>query len=172
MAVKKLSIKTKKDSAGKPKLVVHKDKPEEEVEEGDAHLQMDIEDADPEEEVLAEAPKKKKPKKAKVTEKPLTLAEVGQEVLGTVTVQESGQMHTDLTELVAVIKGMPQPTANVGFGMDRTINLGNYENVKVHVAIHVPSEVSEEEIEGNYEFAKGWCEQKMTEVLEEWVDTE
>ncbi len=53
-----------------------------------------------------------------------------------------------------------------------TINLGNYESLKIHVTIHVPSIVSEEEIEGNYEFCKGWTEMKMAEVTKEYTEEE
>jgi hypothetical protein len=183
MPVKKLSIKTKKVK-GKPKLVIHKSKPKEE--EGDADKQIDIEEVtESTGEVQAEAssteqiPDTVKVKKVKtVKKKPAKLKiaavqglqQVGQEVIGEVVAQpsSSGEPDIDMQELVKVIKATA-PMVNVGFGMDRTINLGNYENVKIHVAIHVPSEIDVDEIEGNYVFAKGWVEEKMSQTVKKYV---
>lgn len=38
------------------------------------------------------------------------------------------------------------PMANVGLTYSRSINMGNYESVKVAVSIHMPSEPDEENI--------------------------
>ena len=145
MAVKKLLVKTKKDSDGKPKLVIHKNPTGEEA-------------AEPTEEVQAETTTAKASMKV--------ADETGHEVIGAVSATKNNGAVPDIDyqELLAVLKSNT-PMANVGFGMDRTINLGNYENVKIHVAIHVPSIPDEEEIEGNYVFAQGWVEQKMEEVV-------
>lgn len=157
MPVKKLSIKTKKVK-GKPKLIIHKNKPKEEEEDGEEATESTGE-------VQAEATKAEAPKVNDVPE-----GYEGHEVIGTVQEQYNASEgpHVDMQELIAVVKSN-KPMANVGFGMDRTINLGNYENVKVHVAIHVPSEVDEDEIEGNYLFAKSWVEQKMTQVVKKYT---
>ena len=70
------------------------------------------------------------------------------------------------------IVGFPegQPVAHVGVILSRTINLGQYESVKMSVSISVPSIADEAEIEGNYNFCKDWAETKLGEMSEEYVE--
>lgn len=150
MSVKKLSIKKGK----KGKLAIHKEEPVEEEQE-----ELDLEDDDtpfePDEPpVKLKVGKTGKPLVGKVSTKEKNLPEDAYEVdvEGEESVEPTGQ-----------------PMANVGYSIDRTINLGNYESLKVHVSLHVPSEVDEEEIEGNYVYCKGWVENKMDEVAAEYV---
>jgi len=53
-------------------------------------------------------------------------------------------------------------TVNVGISLGLTVNIGNYENVKAQVSIHIPC--SHEEIEDTYEFAKEWADDKLEEL--------
>ena len=94
----------------------------------------------------------------------------GQVVNGFVAVVKGKELIWEEQVEVAEIKHGKQPMANIGYGLDRTINLGNYESLKIHVTIHVPSLVNEEEIEQNYEFCKGWTEMKMAEVTKKYTD--
>ena len=89
-----------------------------------------------------------------------------------VVIGKDGELIFEEFPEVAEVKHGAGPMANIGYGLDRTINLGNYESLKIHVTIHVPSIVSEEEIEGNYEFCKGWTEMKMAEVTKEYTEEE
>jgi len=57
------------------------------------------------------------------------------------------------------------PTVNVGISLGLTVNIGNYENVKAQVSLHVPC--SHEEIEDTYEFAKTWVDDKIEELQSE-----
>ena len=94
----------------------------------------------------------------------------GQIVNGFVAVVKGKELIWEEQVEVAEVKHSKQPMANIGYGLDRTINLGNYESLKIHVTIHVPSIVSESEIEENYAFCKKWTELKMDEVTKEYTD--
>ncbi len=161
MPVKKLSIKKGK----KGKLAIHKEAPVEDVEE-------DADDVpfEPDEIITPEAGEY-----AVESVKKLKVGKVGKPIQGTVAVKE--QNEKEKVEQVDVegaesIQPTGKPMANVGYGIDRTINLGDFESLKIHVTLHVPSEVDEDEIDGNYEFCKGWVEQKMNEVSAEYLDSE
>lgn len=157
MPVKKLSIKKGK----KGKLVVHKEPPAETDDETPTlKLEEDPPPFEPDEN------EDEKPKKT------FGKGKVGKPIQGTVAVKEPDsdekleQVYIDGAESV---EPAGKPMANVGYGLDRTINLGNFESLKIHVTLHVPSEVDEAEIEGNYNFCKGWVEKKMDQVSAEYV---
>jgi hypothetical protein len=161
--VKKLSIKT---TGKENKLVIHKeavDKTPDPELESEAELPWEDDTAKASPEELA-----KNTPMAKVKE--------GKNVTGNVEIVEKNgkdvTSHEEEAVVVAEVESTSAVMANVGFGLARTINLGNFESVKVSVDIHVPSEVNEDEIDGNYEFAKGWCEQKMHEIVSAYVEEE
>ena len=56
---------------------------------------------------------------------------------------------------------VPPAFANVGITASRTINLGEYNNVKLGVSIHHPCAPTPEEIEKTYEFCVNWVDAKM-----------
>lgn len=153
--MKKLSIKTKGD-----KLVIHKEAVDTTPDTEEEELPFD---PDPPEKNMKAAKPKAKPK-----------TKVGKKVVANIDIAEKdGKEITSMEEeeiVVGEVESTSEVMANVGFGIARTINLGNFESVKVQVDIHVPSEVTEDEIEGNYEFAKGWCEEKMDEIVSAYVE--
>lgn len=168
MPVKKLSIKKGK----KGKLAIHKEAPEP-VEEQEDETELDPpfepDEVEPGEQVdVATKPKKTFGKMA-------AAGKVGKPIQGTVGVKEDDSeenlehVYIDGAESV---EPAYKPMANVGYGIDRTVNLGDFESLKIHVTLHVPSEVDEDEIEGNYNFCKGWVEQKMEEVISEYTDSD
>lgn len=77
-------------------------------------------------------------------EQPDGSVESSEEVVGTVTT-----------------KGTP---AIVRVGMGLTKNLGNFESLKAYVEIAIPCEVDGEEIEETYATAKGWVDEKVSEI--------
>lgn len=161
MPVKKLSIKKGK----KGKLKIHKEAPEAEGEDDDVPFDPDEEEVTDQHESVPVATSPKK----------LQFGKAGKPLQATVSVkepdkaEESEQVDVEGAESIQPVH---TPMANVGYGLDRTINLGDFESLKIHVTLHVPSEVDEEEIEGNYEFCKGWVEQKMNEVSAEYIDSD
>lgn len=62
-----------------------------------------------------------------------------------------------------------QPMAQVTFSMGHTKNLGNYESVKINVAVTLPSNT--DELDTAFEFAQEWVDDKLTKVLEEVEDS-
>ena len=94
---------------------------------------------------------------------------VGHMVEGFIAVEKGKKIVYEEVVEVGEVKSQ-SPMANVGFGLDRTINLGDYESLKVHVAIHVPSEVTLEEIDLNYHFCKEWTESKMDDVVKHYME--
>lgn len=167
MPVKKLSIKKGK----KGKLVVHKEPTAEtddeaptlKLEEDPPPFEPDEEEVEPGEPVeIATKPKKTFGK-----------GKVGKPIQGTVGIKEQDspeEVNQVDVEGAESVQPEGKPMANVGYGLDRTINLGNYESLKIHVTLYVPSEVDEAEIEGNYNFCKGWVEKKMEEVISDFTD--
>ncbi len=165
MPVKKLSIKKGK----KGKLAIHKEAPEpvEEVEEGADDVPFEPDEIEPGEQVEVAI-------KPKVTFGKLA-GKVGKPIQGTVGVKEQDEpeeVNQVDVEGAESVQPAGKPMANVGYGMDRTVNLGDFESLKIHVTLHVPSDVDEAEIEANYEFCKGWVETKMEEVISEYTDSD
>jgi hypothetical protein len=62
---------------------------------------------------------------------------------------------------------VPPVYANVGIQAQRTINLGEYNSVKLGVSIHHPCEPNPEAIEETYQFCMGWVDEKMKALTEE-----
>lgn len=181
MAVKKLSVKQTK----KGKLKIHKNKPkeeqldiedeiedlddEEEIEEGDweevdEEDEEDEEDEDEDEDEEDDDEEDDEEDEEDDDESDEVIVE-GRQIIGRVTAD--GEI---IAEEYFTHRSNEQRLANVGFSLQRTINLGDYESIKIGVDIHIPSEVNEEEIEANYEFAKSWCEQKINEASEEYLE--
>lgn len=82
--------------------------------------------------------------------------------------REEGKTE-ETTEKVGEPRMFEDPPCNVGVNMATTVNLGNYESVKLGVSLHVPCK--HEEINDTFDFARGWVEEKMTELVES-VQTE
>ncbi len=162
MSVKKLSIKKGKQG----KLVVHKEPTaEDESEVEDPPFEPDEEFVEPGEPVVIATKSKKTFGKGKL----------GKPIQGTVGIKEQDspeEVNQVDVEGAESVQPEGKPMANVGYGIDRTVNLGDFESLKIHVTLHVPSEVDESEIEGNYNFCKGWVEKKMEEVISEYTDSD
>jgi hypothetical protein len=64
----------------------------------------------------------------------------------------------DESEVMSVRKFVTEP-AIIRRGYGVTINMGNYESVKIDVGLYIPAYI--EEIESVDEFAQKWCKGKM-----------
>ena len=170
MAVKKKLVIKKK----KGKLVIHKKAVDETPEPTEEDvISSDASDDDngigvyaPEGTEQSEA-EKPKPKKKLIKKK----SKVAKEVTGKVEISHTSGAEVTAssdTEKVADVE-VEQHMANVGYNMARTINLGDYESVKIAVSINVPSLVDVDEINGNFDFAKEWVEEKLTEIVDDYT---
>lgn len=74
-------------------------------------------------------------------------------------------LHSSKTKLPEPPGAYTQPVANVGFKLGHTINLGNYESLRVDVDVHIPCYTNE--IDEVFDYAKGWVEEKFEEVMKE-----
>lgn len=59
------------------------------------------------------------------------------------------------------------PTANVGFSLSHTKNLGNYESLRVNISLNLPCEPNEEVIDAAFKQVSNWVDNKMAEVQAE-----
>lgn len=62
-----------------------------------------------------------------------------------------------------------KPLCNVGVQASHTINLGNYNNLKIGVTVNIPCEYKD--LEATYQLAQEWVNGKM-EALQEGVQSE
>lgn len=82
------------------------------------------------------------------------------------------KLHSDgSTEETKELVGAPQqftaPMANVGVSLGMTKNLGNYNNIKFQVSLHIPCLPTAEEIDNAYEEAKAWVDSKVEQIDQE-----
>jgi len=86
-------------------------------------------------------------------------------VTGEVSVQDSkAGTSSTTTENVKEVE-LETPYMNVGMSLSKTVNLGNYENVKVQVSMHCPCKVGEQE--PVFDFVLDWCDTKLSGVLDD-----
>lgn len=57
------------------------------------------------------------------------------------------------------------PMANVGVKLGKTINLGDFESLRVDVSLFMPSETDNKSLNKTFKKALKWCDGKMDEVL-------
>jgi len=83
------------------------------------------------------------------------------------TTNSSDGTTTDEQQVVGEDILIEGPAANVGVTCSITKNLGNYENVKVQVSLHLPCRLDADEIEETYKQCKEWVDEKIGEINEE-----
>ena len=76
------------------------------------------------------------------------------------TYKISGEVvsHTETSETLTVREFL-SPPARVGVDLSQTVNMGNYESVRVGVTLQVPC--YPEEAEGAYEYASKFCKERV-----------
>jgi hypothetical protein len=55
------------------------------------------------------------------------------------------------------------PPCNVGFSASRTVNLGNYESLRVEVSLHVPCD--QEEVDEAFDAAQVWVQERLEKAI-------
>lgn len=91
--------------------------------------------------------------------------DVKEVVAQTTTKNADGTETTEQEVLGTVVASAPM--ANVGISMGMTRNIGDYNNVKYQVSLHIPCAVDPEEIEATYNEGKEWVETKLNTLIEE-----
>jgi len=84
--------------------------------------------------------------------------------VGTVVVEATGKMPEQ--EQVTVSERITDAElCNVGVTLGTTINIGNYENVKVQVSLFVPCQAVE--VEEVFDVVSDWVDDKMNKKVDE-----
>jgi hypothetical protein len=90
-----------------------------------------------------------------------------QQVVGQVTAQKkvSGQVMQEGASQEVVHPGLAsgQGLCKVGVAGSRTLNLGNFESVKISVYLEMPCPPSE--VESTYDFVTDWIGKKLSEAV-------
>ncbi|MEE8537598.1 MAG: hypothetical protein V3S71_06280 [Acidobacteriota bacterium] len=82
----------------------------------------------------------------------------------TVTRKESGVSVSESTEVEKVASIVSSsPLCNVGYGLKRTQNLGNYESVTVDVSIHIPC--AQADVDGAFAAGEEWVIDKLEQTF-------
>jgi hypothetical protein len=84
------------------------------------------------------------------------------EVSGQISIQKKGQGEPAVTNL-PVNKGAIDGGCKVGVGGSRTINLGNYESIKISVWLEMPCEKST--ISETYDYVSDWVGEQLTSAV-------
>lgn len=79
--------------------------------------------------------------------------------------------HKEMEETVGDPVILDKPMANVGVKVGKTMNLGNYESVRVDVSLYVPCENEDEAINQTFDLVSNWCDLKMLGIMEEYEDS-
>jgi len=87
--------------------------------------------------------------------------------LGTGSTSTSDSRTNSTTQDTHIISEVvsSEQVMNVGISMSKTVNLGNYENIKLQVSCHCPCTIGEQD--GVFEFAQDWCDTKLGALLDE-----
>ena len=100
-------------------------------------------------------------KKGNATSKTASVQDVTKAAVKTGTSVQHSKTGAIVKEDIKGMVEVPPAYANVGVTASRTINLGEYNNVKLGVSIHHPCAPNPEAIEACYEYCVGWVDEKM-----------
>ena len=93
---------------------------------------------------------------------------VTKKAVQTATTVEHSKTGADVVkEEILAMAEVPPVHAMVGITASRTINLGEYNNVKMGVSIYHPCAPTEKAIEACYQFCMGWVDDHMKALCEE-----
>ena len=60
------------------------------------------------------------------------------------------------------------PTTEIMVELGFTKNLGDYQSARFHVSLKAPSNLDTDSLDKTYEFVKGWCDNKMGAMIDEF----
>lgn len=83
-------------------------------------------------------------------------------VIGKVSIQKTGDSEPAQTD-VEVHKAMIDGGVRVGCSGSRTVNLGNYESVKIGVWLEMPC--TKDTMADTFEFVSDWVGEKLAEAV-------
>jgi hypothetical protein len=72
---------------------------------------------------------------------------------------------TEEIELGEMVVSDDVPMANVGVKLGKTMNLGDYESLRVDVSLFMPSDTDKKSLNKTFKKCLKWCDNKMDEVI-------
>ena len=72
---------------------------------------------------------------------------------------------TEEIELGEIVVSDDTQYANVGVKLGKTINLGDFESLRVDVSLFMPSETDKKSLKKTFKFCKNWCDDKMDDIV-------
>lgn len=102
----------------------------------------------------------------------MTVTIVKKQIVGVVQkIGKDGVVEdTEETVLGEIEVNEETPMANVGVKLGKTVNLGDFESLRVDVSLFMPSETDKKSLNKTFKKCLKWCDNKMTEVLSEDPD--
>lgn len=83
-----------------------------------------------------------------------------------VEIEKSGQPKQSTTHaLPPPPKPSQAPQCVVRFGVGQTVNIGDYESIRVYVGIDMPSGIDDKSIEATYDRITDWAGKKLAEAV-------
>lgn len=96
----------------------------------------------------------------------------GVQPTATTTIKHKTGVEEVQQEPVGPVLMKVDPMANIGLSLSMTKNLGNFNNVKYGVTLHMPSGTSPEELEETFQRVEAWVDGKMQKITEELLEGE
>jgi len=72
---------------------------------------------------------------------------------------------TEEIEVGEIVVSDDKQYANVGVKLGKTINLGDFESLRVDVSLFMPSETGKKALDKTFKKTLKWCDNKMDEVV-------
>ena len=97
----------------------------------------------------------------------MTVTIVKKKIVGKVEKLAKNGVVEDTEEIVLgeMVVSDDVPMANVGVKLGKTMNLGDFESLRVDVSLFMPSETDKKSLNKTFKKCLKWCDGKMDEVL-------
>lgn len=87
-----------------------------------------------------------------------------EQVVGVITHTDKDGNQTEELEVVDEVI-VDKPMANVGVKLGKTMNLGDFESLRVDVSLYMPSDTDKKSLNKTFKRCLKWCDNKMDEVI-------
>ena len=97
----------------------------------------------------------------------MTVTIVKKQIVGKVEkIGKDGEVE-DTEEIVVgeMVVSDDKQMANVGVKLGKTINLGDFQSLRVDVSLFMPSETDKKSLNKTFKKTLSWCDNKMDEVI-------
>ncbi len=95
----------------------------------------------------------------------MTVTYVKQQIVGKVERLGKDGLVVSTEEIVLGEVVVDKPMANVGVKLGKTVNLGDYESLRVDVSLFMPADIDKKSLNKTFKRCLKWCDNKMTDIL-------